>query len=380
MKARMTPRSGRRGAALTIVLLLTPIILAMTVFAFETGYIAFVKHRLQNAADAAALAGAAKLQAPYLQWSYPLVPAGQKATILAAAERAAQAEAARLAGLNGDGAVTRYALPAADVTFGFLDQNNAYSSPPPNSGYPNTVAVTLRRDKQANGSLTLLLGPILGVGAADLTATARATVYSNPSTLKAVPGFEDYMLPIQVDVNAWNQFLSNGTSVTDSNNRVFTGPNGAPELMVYPDKTGLGHFGLLDIGPPASNTPAYQNWIENGPSAGDIQYLLDNRMLPVSPAAPAQWTPGPGLKSALISDFRWIEGRAGLIPLSTGPGTGQIIGFVGVTITEAYGSGGNMVIAVQPMAVQDPTAALGVPLGTGPGPVTFAFLPARLTQ
>ncbi len=379
MKATGPGKAGRRGAALYIMLLVTPVVLAMTVCAFETGYIAFARHRLQNAADAAALAGAAKLQAPYMQWSYPLVSASQKASILAAAQQSAQTEAARLAGLNGDGAVTSYALPAADVTFGYLDQNNTYSSPPPNSGFPNSVAVTLRRNQQANGSLALLLGPILGVASADLTATARATVYSNPTTMKSLPGFKNYMLPIQADVNAWTQFVTNGTSI-GANNQVIPGPNGAPQLQVYPDSSNQGHFGLLDLGPPASNTPAYQNWIDNGPSSSDIQYLLDNRMLPVSPAAPAQWTPGPGLKSALISDFQWIEGRQALIPLSSGPGSAQIIGFVGVTITEAYGSGGNMVIAVQPMAVQDPTAALGVPLGTGPGPVTFAFLPARLTQ
>ena len=377
MKARAPGKSGRRGATLYIMLLVTPVILAMTVFAFETGYIAFVRSRLQNAADAAALAGAAKLSTPYTQWSYPLVSASQKANILASAEQAAQAEAARLAGLNGDGAVASYTLPASDVTFGFLDQNNAFTTPSPASQFPNSVVVTLHRDSHANGSLKLLLGPILGVRVTDLTATARATVYSNPTTLRSLPGFQSHILPVQLDVSAWNQFLANGTSVTE-NNQVLTGPNGALELRVYPDKTGGGHFGLLDLGPPASSAPAFRNWIDNGASSSDVQYLLDNGMLPVSPASNVPWGMGPGLKSTLISNFQGAVGRKSFLPLSNGPGSGQIVGFAGVTINEAYGHGNNMVIAVQPMAVNDPTFAGGVPMGTGP--LTFIFQPAKLTQ
>jgi hypothetical protein len=72
-------------------------------------------------------------------------------------------------------------------------------------------------------------------------------------------------------------------------------------------------------------------------------------------------------------------------------GTGQnttyaIVGFVGVTVTQADGSGSNMIISVQPKATVDPTALLSNPLpATGTTLTQFGtsqttFVSAKLTQ
>jgi hypothetical protein len=99
------------------------------------------------------------------------------------------------------------------------------------------------------------------------------------------------------------------------------------------------------------------------------------------PQLPAPWKVGPGLKSTLVTNFQQAMGVPNLIPLfvpvnppnigAPSPGsnyvaasnTGQnatyaIIGFAGVTVTQATGDGNNMVIAIQPSAVLDPTAVL----------------------
>src|SRR5207253_7114006 len=73
---------------------------------------------------------------------------------------------------------------------------------------------------------------------------------------------------------------------------------------------------------------------------------------------------------------------------ASGQGQGSyynIIGFVGVTITQADGHGNNMNISVQPVAVVDPTAVINspVPAGTSPsnvGTSPTTFVSAKLTN
>ena len=67
--------------------------------------------------------------------------------------------------------------------------------------------------------------------------------------------------------------------------------------------------------------------------------------------------------------------------------TYAIVGFVGVTITQADGSGSSMNISVQPCAVVDPTAVIGTPKPAGTQTSQFGssssittFISAKLTQ
>ena len=126
--------------------------------------------------------------------------------------------------------------------------------------------------------------------------------------------------------------------------------------------------------------------------------MLSNKLLPVSPSAPQQWKGGPGLTSTLLANFQSVLGRPSLIPIfvavqyptpgnnyiyiaASGQGQGsyyQIIGFVGVTVSQAEGNGNNMNISIQPMAVVDPTSVINspTPAGTslsnvGTSPTTF---------
>src|SRR5436853_634411 len=57
-------RNQRRGAVAVLVAVLMIPLFAMVAFAIDIGYVAHVKSELQKAADAAALAGAAKLMTP----------------------------------------------------------------------------------------------------------------------------------------------------------------------------------------------------------------------------------------------------------------------------------------------------------------------------
>jgi hypothetical protein len=208
------------------------------------------------------------------------------------------------------------------------------------------------------------------------------------------------MLPVALDINHWNNFVATGQS-PDGN--TYTGPNGMPQMQVYPEPgQAPGNFGLLDIGPPRNDAPAFRTWIDDGVSPGDLNYLLTNSMLPVSPSNTKAWKAGPGLKSTLEPDFQSQIGEPNLIPLfvpiqdgvtvtpyQAAGAEGQnayynIAAFAGVTVSTAYGSGENMNISLQPDAVIDPTVPIkGGMTNVAPAGSTsntyFTFLPPKLS-
>jgi hypothetical protein len=247
----------------------------------------------------------------------------------------------------------------------------------------------------------LFFGQIFGISTSTLTATASATIFAGDvSTLQSIPGVQAHILPVALDMNMWTNFAQSGVS-PDGN--TYNGPNGNPQIQVYPyPGNAPGSFGLVDTGTPANNVPAFRNWIDSGETPNDINYLLNNNMLPVSMTNPEQWKVGPGLKSTLVTNFQDVMGEPNLLPLfkpvnsssadyqaASGNGQGAtyaIVGFVGVTVTQADGSGSNLIISVQPSAVIDPTAVIGNPKpATGTNQTQFGttvttFVSAKLTQ
>ena len=64
-------KARRPGAVIPLFAILLIPLLGMLAFAIDIGYIALVRTDLQTAADAAALAGAEKLQSLYVQYTLP---------------------------------------------------------------------------------------------------------------------------------------------------------------------------------------------------------------------------------------------------------------------------------------------------------------------
>ena len=83
---------------------------------------------------------------------------------------------------------------------------------------------------------------------------------------------------------------------------------------------------------------------------------------PVAKPQPATLQGGTGLKSSLVDDLEAIVGQPRAVPLfssysKTGSGAKYtIVGFVGVTIVRAAGSGSHIDIVFQPTVLIDPTA------------------------
>lgn len=386
---RQPQNKKRRGVVAPLTGVLMVPLLGMCAFSIDAGYIILVQTDLQNAADAGALAGADRLQNQYVAYNSP--GANQAAVLTQATTNVAPSgstpgspmyTAEQFAYYNKAGGVN-ISVRDQDVVFGYTDANGNYSST--YVGFPNTIDVTTRRDDIKNTPVSLFFGPVFNKSTQALTATARATIYAGDITsFKVIPGVDAHILPVALDKNIWYVFATTGLS---PDGQIYRGPNGNPQLNVYPFTTNTpGSFGLIDVGPPQNNAPAFRQWIDDGQTPNDIRYLLDHNMLPVSLQDAKDWKVGPGLKSTLLTDFQAQIDKPNLIPLfrpvsplpgplyqaANGQGenaTYAVVGFVGVTISEAYGNGNaNMQIFIQPHGSIDPTSVIPPPPGMSQPP------------
>jgi Flp pilus assembly protein TadG len=369
----------RKGAVAALVAILLVALLAMVAFCLDYGYMIRVNAELQNAADAAALAGASQLMGPQIGGA--TVSSEQANASIAAARTAAR----QFSQLNTAGSVALNML-SSDTVVGYManprDQSQTLDAWTSGEPMPNTVQVLLRRDSMANTPVSLFFARLLGVNTWNCTAKATAA-FQQPSS---VTGFNSTttnakLLPIAVDVNYWNAFVTNGASSdgtkvdsysvsqpdneTSPPNNVTSGGDGVPEFVnLYPNDNSPGNFGLVCIGPPATDVAAFQSWIHNGASPSDLSYFGSNGFQ-ATPTSPAICAGGPGLKSTLCLDLASIVGQPRIVPLfSSYLGTGSdatytIVGFGGITIVSATGSGSGIQVIVQPIAVTDLTATTG---------------------
>ncbi len=366
----------RRAAVLPLTAILLVVLLGMVAFAVDTGHICTTEAQLQNAADSAALAGASQLLIPY-------VPGSPSAnTMTQNAVNNATAQAQLYAGYHSAGGVT-LTLPAGDVVVGYQATPGSGSLTAWATGgtFPNTVEVTTKRTASTNGRLPLFFAPVVGIKDWRGSATAKATC-NLAST--GVTGFSGSpaaplppLLPIAVDNNFWTTFLTTGKSpdgtVYDTYtatlptpqvqppNNVSSGADGIPEFVeIYPNATSSGNFGLVSLrNSAATDVGTYNTWFGNGPSATDLS-SFGTGGLQATPASPVTMYGGPGLKSVLISTIQAAIGQPRAVPLFsayTGSGSNMqytVVGFAGVTIVSATGSGSNISVIVQPMIFINP--------------------------
>lgn len=413
MKRHITHSRIRRAAIVPLAALLMTLLVGMLAFSIDIGYICAVEAELQNAADAAALAGAQQMQNAFVSYYSPGQLQQRQIFLQVTTDTSNLSSpiptAQQYASYNMAGGVN-IQVPTSDINFSYYDGTNPFIPASYPNYFPNTITVTTRRDNIANGSLGLFFAKIFGINTTNLTATASATIYAGDvSSLQVIPGVDAHILPVALDVNVWSNYASGNLTSAWVSGSYTTGSNGLPQLQVYPFSTDTpGSFGLIDIGTPSNSTPAFESWIDDGSTPNDINYLLSNNLLPVSPSAPEPWKVGPGMKSALLSSFESVIGEPVLIPLfqpvtpppgSSSPGSnyvaatgnGQnatyaVVGFVGVTVTQATGSGGNMNISIQPYAINDPTAVILNPSPARASQLTVSgtpqttFVSAKLTQ
>lgn len=259
-------------AAPLLALLIIPL-LGMIAFSVDVGYMITVRTELQNAADAAAMAGAEQLMQPYVQY-YTKADATSQSTTYTNAIAQAKSTAKAVSALNTAGGVN-ISLQDGDVKVGYFDGTTFTASTSWSAGayFPNSVQVWARRDATggtaSNGAVPLFFAPVFGMKTTDQQAFAQASTY----TVANVTGFQDVstlgvgMLPVTFDVAVWKDFVKNG-SITGNGNQ-FAGAsvtgdnNGGNMLQVYSSVKSVGNFGSLPL---------------NGTHTGDIKSQMTSGM------------------------------------------------------------------------------------------------------
>lgn len=179
--ARMFRVNDQRGAVAAIVAVVLTVLLAMTALALDVGHALVARNELQNASDAAALAGARALGVMYGNMSGSLT-----GYTLTSGDVANIKNAASVAGADNHAAGVSVTVNANDIAIG--NWNAATRTFTPTAVLPRAVRVTTRRDGTANGPISTFLAGI--IGATSLSVTAVATAQLNPVSVMA-PGDMD---------------------------------------------------------------------------------------------------------------------------------------------------------------------------------------------
>jgi hypothetical protein len=271
----------------------------------------------------------------------------------------------------------------------------------------------MRLDSSANGSLKLFFAPIFGLTSSNIQATAAATIYTANIT-NFQPGYGAGLLPMTLDINAWNTYLQSGTS---SDGTTHASANGAPQMQIYPSPNlAPGNFGMLSLNDSSNASSDISNWITNGMSSSDLDTLHNSGLLPIQSPNPGLWdwkgapgfkasdlnslpvnqtflmpvfepvvgTPGSAYEAAPGSVYQATDKSSGTADVGDG-GVGQnayynLVKFVGVQITTLVKS---LDAFVLPAAVLVPSAQYDLstvaPAGTTSTLIT-TFTTPKLTQ
>jgi Flp pilus assembly protein TadG len=201
---------ARRGVALVYVALIALALVAVLGLAIDTGYVFLTAHQLQNAADAAALAGADEVPFDTAQAATDAVTEASKNTA-------------------AHSPVTLTA--ATDVIVG--NYNRTTSTFAPNTAPYNACQVIARRTKGSpNGPLNLLFAPIFGITTSEVSRQAIAmnrplgagVILLDPTASPALQMTGTGSKPDKINIT------SNGAVVVDSNSSTAVQWTGNPYI------------------------------------------------------------------------------------------------------------------------------------------------------
>jgi hypothetical protein len=236
-------RYRRRGAVVALTVTSMLFLLGFAALALDVGLLSVTKGELQNAADAAALAGASAHGSEAMRQ----VRLGtMDASYFSDASLRARQIAQRTGLLNENLGQATFVEPK-DVSMGWLDLNDddtGFLVGVPPQRY-NAVQVVTRRSKAStNGAVRLLFAPVMGWQTAELDATAAAVFEQ---------GYPDIApLPFSVDRVLWDTEIAAGVDdyrYDTATNTTINSGDGIPEVVLFPTTYAAGNFGALAIGP-----------------------------------------------------------------------------------------------------------------------------------
>jgi hypothetical protein len=269
-----TKRYQRRAAVIAWTMISMTTLLGMAALAVDLGHVRVVGSELQNAADAAAMAGASGLLHPA-----ELTGAIGQAELAQLAKQRAIAYAAKNTTEN-----ERLILETGDITIGHInDPKNLLEPISPTTRY-NAIKVILRKQAgSANGPADLYFAAIWGKSNTDLATAATAyldgrMVAYRPDPSKGI----NPAVPVSVRHLDWTNQIVNGMgddnySFDPETGQILEVPDGIPEISIFPEKQktteedGAGNFGLLHIGNTNQGVTEVAEQISYGLQQDDVE-------------------------------------------------------------------------------------------------------------
>ncbi len=255
----------RRAVAAVLVVASTPVLIGFAVLTIDVGVMYSTRGDLQNAADAAALAGAAALGTDTMT---QLRFGAENSNLLVDVRSDVAGGIKIVSVLNQSFGVARTMIEERDVRIGWIDLTSGETPLQPGVAPSawNAIEVVVRRGANSvNGPVALMFAPLFGKKFTDVTASAVAAFDDRFSGFETgSPG--TVMLPLSMDVDDYDDAVTAATDDYgfDANGDVTPGADGSREVIAYPGNQAPGNYGLLNIGVPNMSLPELGDQIENG--------------------------------------------------------------------------------------------------------------------
>lgn len=296
-----------KGTVIVLVALFMTVFILIFAVVIDIGLIYKTKKDMQEAANAAALAGAAKL----------ITPAGTAPDLAAVrTQTLAFASYNQLAVDRNDANTTTGGVVIGSIPDpkGTIDASNDFAATTTN---PNSVQVTVKRNSDINGPLSLLFGGVTGQSQAFLSAKATASVIKTPIIgFDAPTGTKLMMLPFTCIDTYWTT-STDGSGDTDAykvvNGVVSSGADGIPEVSIFPFDTTKGGAILMMASVSATNV---ETQITNGMTKSDLNAVSGLTFTKGSNGYYRQWLPGENWASSTwYTKLNAQKGKQRILPI-----------------------------------------------------------------
>lgn len=264
MVCRHTRTTNQRPGAVMVFALVTLVVLiGFASLTLDVGALYNTRADLQNAADAAALAGASML-AEDVMMEIRLAKQKTSSDISVDVFKRASLVAMQVTSFGGK----PVELTGGDVITGWIDLNSSNSSIDTGkaSSLTNAVHVITHRSKESpSGPVDLFFASIFGFGSAEVSASATAAFDDRVSGYD--PKGDADLFPMTIGIDVYEKELLKYTDAyvfDPDTGEVLKESDGVPELNLYPLSTSPGNFGLLNIGNNNQSVGGTETQIENG--------------------------------------------------------------------------------------------------------------------
>jgi Flp pilus assembly protein TadG len=318
----------QRGTALVFVVLTLITIFSFAALAIDVGYLFVVRNQLQNAADAAALAGANYLYGDlYKTSSVSCV----QSNVIFPNWSCAEANTTSAIQLNK---ATNTTLTDGQVASGYWNVTGNPTGLQSQSITPGTnnlpaVKVTIGKSNGQNGGgIATFFAGILGINTLNASATAVAVAASSPSCIG-----EGALLPVVMNKCAYDSYWNSSTNspylAPTYNNNGTIATNNTGYLLGYPYSKGKGNGNQI-TGPTETMGTPWVFWLTSS-------YQADHRP-PNGTCEAGQWT-SLSTESNSVNAVRDVIdnfGKANDNTLCTGTGIGHRVYIQPGAETTAY--------------------------------------------